>query len=334
MPAETLVPTRQWAGPDRNFNDVQDAWSGGADIFAWWVNLFGANAFADDLRVATDNARAKALEAVSWTGTGALLWVRVVRVEHGDTQLVARGILGDGPLLVGLGVEPRDALFEHLNSDQLVVAPPPGWKFDEAASYFLWVTSDKPEGVVVPRGSMRELSDEVRAKFSELSLQHFSRKFRSGLVLSNVVSRAKRDLQDQQAKDALDKTLARIVESERRVRDIEKKLEIALREAADSNRALMLLNTLKGVLTVAQLGEMVATELNRSPAEFKNAPSGKHLLQMTQGIADKAEADRVSYVGMFEGSLEDFRTYMGILEQQLQEFAPPPGEVRQFLKSP
>jgi hypothetical protein len=327
------VPQRQWTGPAINFGDVQDAWSGAVDVVGWWVNLFGANQLAQDMQDSSKSACAKALAATNWTGTGALLWLRVMKVDHQDSPLVARGIIGDGPMFLALGQTPREALYAYLTSDRMIGNPPDGWVFDDAASHYIWVDSNHPNGTVIPKGAIRELTDEVKGKFSEMALAHAQAQFSSGEILTKIVDAAKKSLQDAQAAAKLEDILQTVKSSQARVRQIQEKLNDALEAASASQRAMMLLDTLKGVLSIAQLGEMVAAEMKVDASVFKNQPTLDSLVTFTQGKAAAAEDTRVHYLGAFNGSIEDYKTFLKLLQQQVYEYVPSaPPALDQYLK--
>jgi hypothetical protein len=127
MPAQIAPPNLQWSSAVRSIAEVQNAWEGSVDVAAWWLNLLGEQAVNERLALSLEEAIVKAREAAMWTDTGALLWVRVVRLEHPDTPIRVTGIINDKPLFVGLGRDPADALFNYLGTDQIIPDAPTGY---------------------------------------------------------------------------------------------------------------------------------------------------------------------------------------------------------------
>lgn len=321
------IPIIQWNAPVKDFQATEAAWAGSVDSVAWWLNLYGNAAVNERLQVATDSAIVLANETIEWTGGGALLSVRVIRSSQQDTPLEATAILDDGPMMLGLGYSSTEALFNYRGSDQMVSEPPSGWKFDETASYYIWVSKTAPKGVVLPNGSVRKLNDEVNAKFTELALNHFTEKYNTGQVLNNVVARAKEKLDDVAARDDLDSALRTVLESQKRVLAIQEDLQRALREAQQTANATMLFNTLRGVLSVVQLGQMVATELGQDSKQFDKATKIEDIWNTLDDRRVRIEERRVQLLSSFDGTTVDFEKYLAYLKTRLEDYVHPPASV-------
>jgi hypothetical protein len=179
---------------------------------------------------------------------------------------------------------------------------------------------------------MRDLTDNVRARFSEFALNKFNETLKTGDILNAIVNRAKQEVTAQVAKDAMDEALRNVCESQQRVLAIQTELSMALEKASRASQTVMLLETLRGVLTVAQIIDLAVQELRVKPEIFPNGSTFDHVLTTTNNIKQDAELAGVKFQTAFDGSVTNFEIYLDLLRQKIEDLVQPPPFVDQYLK--
>jgi hypothetical protein len=325
------IPT--WVGPSRTPAEVQDAWGGAIESVAWWLNLWGDisvnEAIADAVRIRSAEAKV----AADWCGCGVLMHLRVAKKASPNSALYSRRILDGGPTILAIGESPAEALFNSLSQDMLLELPSDGSVLDPDSSYYIWVSAETPNGAAVKFGDQNDTQNEVRNRFSEFALRKFSSQIEQNDILLRVVEKAKSSVQDNAQREKIESARQAVVAAGKQVAEINRELTQALKEAEAANKTMALITTLQGVLSIAQLGQLVISELNLPPDKFGPDTTFVSLTKVVGDAGASAEARRVQLSTTFMGSYSDFLRYWDGLKTEVSTGRPPP-VIQQYLTNP
>lgn len=323
-----LVPSKTWS-PDsvpKSPSEVVSSWSGGMNAVAWWVNLYADSHVKGQVKKVLDDSIAKLTKDLEWTGEGALLQVRLIRTSNPNSPLKAVGILGDQAWYAGTGRTAEDALFAYWKSPQLRPGIPDGWAEDPLGSNYFWVTLEdgKPHATVVPRGLAADLDSKLTANFSQYALDYYKRAWQATDTWLTIAQTAKSRLASQAAKKAIDTAWADVKASQARVSEANGRLERAIEAERKAADAMRLVQTLQGILTVAQLVQEVRTTMNESVPELSSASTAAAVVDTTTKVHQGKSEERVRLGAAFDGTRTDLQKFLGILGRMAKDAGAPP----------
>lgn len=323
-----LVPSKTW-NPDsvpRSPSEVRDSWSGALNAAAWWVNLYADNKVKQDVKLVLEKSIAAIAKDLEWTGEGALVNVRLIRKSSPNSPLKAVGILGDQAWYAGTGRTAEDALFSFWRTPQLRPGVPQGWTEDPLGNNYFWVTlnsAGKPQSTVVPRGLADDLNSKLTANFGQYALDYYKRSWQATDTWLNIAKTARARLIDQASKKALDKAWEEVKASQARVAEANAKLEKALESERKAARALQFVQTLQGILTVAQLVQEVRTMLDEPLPELSKASTAEAVINTANGIVNGKRVERAKMEAAFDGTYGDLQKYLTILGEMAKKAGAP-----------
>ncbi|MYN16057.1 hypothetical protein GTP81_04770 [Rugamonas sp. FT107W] len=313
-----LVPSTRWnpASVPKSPSEVHDAWQGGVDAVAWWVNIFAEKAVQKNVSKLINESMVTVAKDLAWTGGGALVNVRLIRMQAPDTPLQAVGILGDSAWFAGIGRTPEEALFEYWKTPQLRPEVPKGWTEDPLGSNYFWVQIDasgKPRATVVPRGLAVDLDQRLRENFGQYALEYYRKSWAATDTWSNIAREARSRMTEQAARKKVDDAWASVKASQARVAEANIKLEEALESERRTSKALQTIKLMQGILTVAQMIQEVRSTLNEPVPELSAASNAAAVINVTENIYKGRKDSRVTMLAAFDGSLADLQGFLNSL---------------------
>jgi hypothetical protein len=279
------------------------------------VDWLSARALGDKI-VASLEAQEDVIRSLL-TKTGQPGVLALVQIEKANNETGMLDLMGEGVQVVGAGTTPGKVAFADAEHGTLRPNPRPGSRYDEDASFYIWITQDG-DGVRLRTVPVAMIKMEVAHTFTD---------------------KASRDLQDQQApaeamKFALAHLEATLVDSERKARlsslrkeeehrqknieAIEKRLEVELERQRRLRTASTILAAMKdiGDITV-QIRSVKAALGSETPASVDGAKTQPDLnsivgnmLSESQGAEVKLKIQRTEFRDEVKGTRIEMLNFM------------------------
>jgi hypothetical protein len=261
----------EWIAPSRSADNIRDAHADFIEVAAWYANMWGDNALMEKISDAVKKAYT-ANKDMLIDGRGLLLRFRVEKVSHADTPFSAKRLIGDGYIDMGVAITPEHALFAYMTEPQLLQSETAGWEFDELASPYIWVSNDATGSAissVVPQGVAGDLLDRMQSDYDNLFADSYTGLVDMGFAsVMQAADAAKEDAKNLANRAEIEAISQELLDSHKRVNEINRDLENALREVERAGYALQQLKTLQGIISIAQMTVDFARELDVKPEEL------------------------------------------------------------------
>ncbi|MGB5056241.1 MAG: hypothetical protein WBO24_17760 [Nitrospirales bacterium] len=322
----TIVPMYKLTPrPAPDPSEIHSRWTGAHDVVTWWLNLWGEQSIKEQVKAAIESQILKQKEVLEWTGNGALLNMRVIRADKTEGGLRPLAIPGEGALVLGYGKSPDDVLFDYWKTQWVEVGVPQGWTVDRVMSAYVWV--ENRDGQIirngVPEGTMINLNKRVKENFPSMLKERLEKKLNNLQAWQRVADTAKSRILDRAAKEAIDKSLRAVTESQKRVFEINRTLKEALVQEHKAGEAVIFIRTLQAILTVAELANRAGEMLGENPDVFSNTTSAQAVIQKSEEIQEKRRQFSLSLKAEFDGGIVDLNKFLRRLWTEVQPANPP-----------
>lgn len=237
------------------------------------------------------NKTSAATKHLQWSGhKGGLIEILMQRSIGSDipAELLAVSFLGGGEC-------PFNVLSEQLSKDQLGAGPRDGFKVDNDASFFVWVSIDKTgktKVTTVAPGSRGLIVEKVIGDKAAASVLASTSNAREIDQLRALVRQIDRVETSEKVKKEVQDSMKKREDAKVAINNVDKSLQRALKEQESAANAMAWVDSLDKVLTFAKLVVQVQSLVSDAPKttldaikKANNKEELKKALEGYQGMA-------------------------------------------------
>ena len=299
---------------------------GALQTSAFFLQKYADQSLAEKLQQIHEDARRNSEEFIRWTNTGVLYEVTVYRENNpiNYSGLHPAYVDGDSAHEIGPGETPLEALF--FADDAVRTTPKPGYVLDRQYSYYFFVnegTDGKIDYEIVPDGTVRKLLNDISESYGDLVLKFGTKRFERGANYAAIAKEAKSRLIDRTAEARIDSALEVVRASSRELSKIQRQLSDARTKAERAERVATKIETLRGILALAELADIAATDINDPGLDLSNVGTPEQLYYEVQTYENKNVAIRNEFTVRYNSNIEKFNRARNELYREIDSSGPP-----------
>jgi hypothetical protein len=175
----------------------------------------------------------------------------------------------------------------------------------------------------VADGTLRALDTKMSADWPLMYSKYLQARARDLELWQRVSDNALKSIRDRATHDAIRESRARVVESAKRVNEINQRLNDALAAEKAGSSTLAYLRIMRTVVSVAELASIARQEFGSRPASTASVPTSTIVKSAEQAQAVRHDT-AVRLASDFDGSFSELQRAVGDLWRDLQPANPPP----------